>query len=172
MQKSHTILGIFFWCFPTYQTDDLLFIWLRIYTLVFLHIAASSNFCCLVFLYETNSPSLKTEIYCILPVHGKGRMMWGPQLGSPVCLLQSCSVQLPPAPGSEGPEAIDWPQSRPRGQLLVHKSWSLSKQRQQSFLQSTFYRSCAKLSHPLEAPHHSLFCDAVCRGQELRVRRR
>lgn len=61
IQKSHTAVWIFFCYFPTYQTDDLLFLWLGIYTLVFLHIAASGNICRLGFLYETNSLSLKTE---------------------------------------------------------------------------------------------------------------
>lgn len=60
LQKYDTLVGIFFQHFPSFKTD-LLFLWARIYMLVFLHTAASSHIFYLELLCGTNPPSLKRE---------------------------------------------------------------------------------------------------------------
>lgn len=68
LQKSYTVNWLQNQLFASYKADDLWFLWVRIYILVFLHVAARSHICCLEFLYRANLPSLKREggdLFCI-----------------------------------------------------------------------------------------------------------
>lgn len=107
---------------------DLWFLWIRIYILVFLHVAARSHICCLQFLCRTNLPSLKREggdLFCIACTRQREGDVRTPLAGFSSLFMAGCLY---------------------KGQ---------SKESPQSFPQNTFYRSCVRFFHLFEAPHHT-----------------
>lgn len=68
LQKSYFLIGIVFNFLTSCKTDVLWFLWVRIYILAFLHVAASSHICCLEFLCGTNRRSV---LYCMYKAKGR-----------------------------------------------------------------------------------------------------
>lgn len=165
IQKSHTVVWIFFLLF-SYLSNR----WSFVPLIRNLHTSVSSHSCKWQHLPSWVSVWNKFTLfedrgrrftaYCLYMAK-EGRCedpSWGHQ--SVCCKLVLCSFPLLQAQRDQRPSTDH--RGRPSGQLLVQKSWSLSKQRQQSFPQSNFYRSCAKFFHPLEVPHHTVSSVMQC----------
>lgn len=146
LQKSYILVGIFFQRFPSYKTDDLLFLWARIYMLVFLHIAASSHIFYLEFLCRTNPPSLKREGGDLFPI---------------ACTRQRGGDVRMPLAGFIGLFVASF----------LYKNHEAKVKRlisPEHFLQIL----CQIFPSAWSCPSSRLFCDAVSRGHELRAKRK